>query len=504
MTKEEKLCFIYQLLDSYRKNFQYPDKINLKSPLQLTIIWFKSQKNDFQIFLVNHSDNLPDKSIDIFGPYNASKKNVLLDLETDLMNGIIFRLYKDRKDEVKTLLEKLIRKNYPYLKKEPQLRIIKDGIFFLKNYYLIYHGNIFENSYKTIINFFQVREEESKRFDDFIQKMESVGMKKISKEDHRIKDIPKELLPIGDLTMENDAMPILGGYIMPPAWFGDVPKPSIEDRLKGKHLSNYIKTIKHEEISGRRIILKNDGYLGISINTNIDGKHEFKEEEETYKFINFFLGIFLINEIEVYSIHESEFFYTLYLPEKDLIDETHHGYSRKSRELFDVKHQPLELRHFHIKRNIISLSKIETAFRTLKSLIGNNQLFNSLSLLIDSFTHLLKFELNESFILSWVLIEQYLNYVWNYLLDSKNISNKRKEKLNGREFTAHVKINILALLGILEEEEYRDVNKMRKNRNELMHEIEFINIEDAGSAYKLALTYVKKRVSNYLLKENKG
>ncbi|MBA7556273.1 hypothetical protein ES705_48973 [subsurface metagenome] len=163
----------------------------------------------------------------------------------------------------------------------------------------------------------------------------------------------------------------------------------------------------------------------------------------------------------------------------------------------------LVLRHFNIKRNIIPLSKIETAFRTLKSLIGSNKLFNSLSLLIDSYTHLMKWELNESFILSWVLIEQYLNHIWNSLLDSKNISYERKKKLRSREFTAYVKVNFLALLGILEEEEYRDINKIRKKRNKLMHEIEFTNIKDASSAYKLAFAYVKKRVSNYLSNENK-
>lgn len=503
MTKEDKLRFIFQLLDSYRKKFQYPDEINLRSPLQLTIIWFKSQKNDIQFFFVNHSDKYPDMSIDIFGPYKASKKQIFLELETDLMNGIMFYLYKDKTDDVISLLQKLIRKNYPYLKKEPQLRIIKDGIFFLKSYYLIYHGNIFKNSYKTFNSFFQIREEESRRIDDFLQRMDSVGMRKVSREDYVMTGIPKTLLPVGDLNMENDEMPFLGGYITPPVWFGDVPRPPMEDRLKGKHLSNYIKPIKHEEISGRRIILKNDGYLGISINTNIDGQREFAEEEETYKFINFFLGILLINDIPAYSIHESEFFYTLYLPEKDVIDETHFYNSRISRQLFHETRQPLELRHFNIKRNIISLSKIETAFRTLKSLIGNNKLFNSLSLLVDSYTHLIKGEINESFILSWMIIEQYLNYIWNTFLDSKNISNERKKKLRSREFTVHVKVNILAVLGILEEEEYRDINKTRKIRNELMHEIEFNDIKDASSAYKLAFTYVRKRVSDYLSIENK-
>ncbi len=115
----------------------------------------------------------------------------------------------------------------------------------------------------------------------------------------------------------------------------------------------------------------------------------------------------------------------------------------------------------------------------------------------------MRWEHNESFILSWVIIEQYLNHIWNSLLDSKDISNARKKNLKTKEYTVNVKINFLALLGFLGEEEYSDINKIRKKRNALMHEIEFINVSDAKSAYDLAFTYVKKRVSNYLSNLNK-
>ncbi len=490
MTEKENIRFLHQLIDSYREIIQKPDDFNLKSPLQLTIIWFKSMKYDFQIFLLNHSKKFPDKVIDILGPYNASKKRVFLDLETDLKNGGIFQILNDIIDDIKSNLKKLIRKNFPYLKKEPQNRIIKFGILSSKCNYLIYHGNMFINSPKTIISFFQELEEHIMRFDNLLNlpEMELVSEKKVSME-----DLPIEFREFrrGDLYMENDEMPFLGGYIIPPVWFGDVP------RIGGVHLSKFVKTIKHEEISGRRIIIKSDGYFGISINTNIDGQYEWEEYIETYKFINFFLGTFLINEIPAYSVHEIEIFDTKYISNNDFLEEPR-GRSKKSQEMFDVKHQPLNIKTFMIRRAIVPLTKLEIVLGTLKSLINNNSLFNSLSLLIDSYTNLMRWQHNESFILSWVLIEQYINYNWNSLLDSKKISKKRKKALNRKEYTAYVKINILALLGILEEEEYREIDKMRKKRNNLMHEIEFINQQDAYSAYKLAFNSIKKRLSVYL------
>ena len=492
MTEEEHLLFLYQIIDSYRKTIQKPGNINLKSPLQLTIIWFKSKKNDFQIFLLNHSEKYPDKCLNVLGPYDASKKKVFLELETDLKNREIHQFFDEIIKNINSNLKKLIRRNYPYLKKVSQNKIIKSGIFCSRSNYLIFHGNMFISSPKLIMTFFQGLEEESVRFDNLF-KLD--GIKQISMEKSSIEDLPFEFRDSlrGDLQRENDEMPFLGAYILPPVWIGDVPRPTEVP------LSNFVKTIKHEEISGRRIIIKNDGYFGISINTNIDGQYEWEEYEEAYNFCNFFLSILLINEIPAYSIHEIEVFNTIYIPEKDFLDEQR-GYSKKSQEMFDVKHQPLDIRDFKIRRKIIPLGRIETILRTLKSLVNDNNIFNSLSLLIDSYTNLMTFQQNESFILSWVLIEQYINYLWDTFLDSKNISNTRKNKLNQKEYTANVKINILALLGFLGEEEYRDINKIRKKRNKLMHEMEFMSRNEVQSAYKLAFNSVKKRISVYLSK----
>ncbi len=102
---------------------------------------------------------------------------------------------------------------------------------------MIYHGNMFKNSPKIIIGFFQERP------------LIELAMEDFPKEEFSIEELIR-----GDLQMKHDIMPFLGGYILPPVWFGDLP--TMEEILKGRPLSKYITTIKHEEISGRRIIIK--------------------------------------------------------------------------------------------------------------------------------------------------------------------------------------------------------------------------------------------------------
>ncbi|KKL71737.1 hypothetical protein LCGC14_2091910 [marine sediment metagenome] len=351
---------------------------------------------------------------------------------------------------------------------------------------------MFDFSPKSIITFFQESEEMRVRFDTIL---EMSGFEKVSREDISFEDLPNELgeLRNGDLQMEHDEIPFLGAYILPPVWFGDVP------RSEEVPLGNFVEIIEHEEISGRRIVIKNDGYFGISINTNIDGKYEWEEFLETREFCNFFLSILLINGIKAYSIHEIEVFNTIYVPEKDFLDE-HRGYSKKSQIMFDIKHKPLNIGRFRVIRQLIPLAKIETVLRTLKSLINEKDFFNSLSLLINSYTNLMRGQYNESFIFSWVLVEQYINHNWDIFVDGKSISKARKQKLNQKEYTANVKLNILTHLGLLEEEEYRDINKLRKKRNKVMHEIEFVNNHEAVFAYELAFKSIKKRISVYLSK----
>lgn len=495
MTNEDYARILNELVDSIRSKLQDPDQSELKHPLQIALIWFRSTKNDIQFLLFNHEKKFSDKTFVVSGPYNFSRKNVLNDLEADIQKGKMFQSFINNENVIKADLKRLIRINIPYLKKDLKNKVIKDGVL-NKSYYLIYLGNLFDSPQKVFFEFFQQNELEKKKIDalgNFFIDGPGVVQTKTN-----LEDLPTEIqdfIKQPDLDMKASKMPFLAGYIRPPIWIGTPPYFTDQERFYSVPLNTYIKTVKHVEIFGRRIIIMNDGFLAISINGNLDGQFEHSEMEETYKLIDLFLSLLLISKVdgyfEVYSTRETEFYYTNYNLQKVTFSENH-GFSSYSRKMFELRQQTPSRSQFQSIRTRIDPLHIELVLKRFKTFSNMDIIQLSLKLLIDSYTHLIRLEFDQSFILSWVLIEQYLNYEWDLYLDQRKISKNEKKK-----YTANKKINRLFQLGILREADNRELSRLRHTRNDFMHEIRLVQGNDANKAFKLALRFVKKRIDDY-------
>jgi len=82
-----------------------------------------------------------------------------------------------------------------------------------------------------------------------------------------------------------------------------------------------------------------------------------------------------------------------------------------------------------------------------------------------------------SLILSWFIIETYLNRFWNDYLkksnkeigEKKRINKERMDTLTGRDYTASIISNILELNNILSYDDFEIINEIRKERNKIVH-----------------------------------
>ena len=483
MAEEDYKKWLDELIENYRKIIKRPTDIDnfnlrvysdLRAPLQISIFWLKSDKNDLQIFLINHNREFSDKRIDIFGPYNTSEKDNILNIEEIFNSGRIFEYIENKENgyNLGNILERLIRNNIRTLKEEPRNKIGNSGRFYKDSFYFIFNGNIFNSSVDQMIGYFQIEKDNQHRFIETSK----------------------------NLPFENKMVPFLGGFIFPPIWFGDIPNLSIQDRLKGKKLIAFVKIIHTGEISGRKIIFENDGYLGVSINNRIDGQFEVMELYDTIKVVNFFFSVCLLNGINIKSVQGSEFVYTTYLPERQILSVSYRDYS-KSKELHDTRYKSVDLEGFKKNRRIIPLERLVKIVKIADSLIINEKIFESLNILIHSYTNITKGELNQSFVLSWTIIEQYLNYKWDSLLKNKEVSNNRQKKLKGRDYTASIKTEILNLFEYIEEDEYLILNNLRKKRNDFMHELVNIPHGIAEKSFNLAIKYSKARVNDLKIED---
>ncbi|MFH1933991.1 MAG: hypothetical protein ABIN18_20770 [Pseudomonadota bacterium] len=76
---------------------------------------------------------------------------------------------------------------------------------------------------------------------------------------------------------------------------------------------------------------------------------------------------------------------------------------------------------------------------------------------------------DNSLVMSWFILETYINDEWEKLLAIKEITGKRKKILQGRDYTASVKTEILETHGVITPDRYESLNKIRKVRNAIAH-----------------------------------
>jgi hypothetical protein len=89
-------------------------------------------------------------------------------------------------------------------------------------------------------------------------------------------------------------------------------------------------------------------------------------------------------------------------------------------------------------------------------------------------------------IIAWSLLEQMLNACWVKYLERQGASKARIKKLQERDWTASVVTEALSIAKELSDEQYTELNALRRARNRWAHELRPITEDEAHRAVKLA------------------
>jgi hypothetical protein len=109
-----------------------------------------------------------------------------------------------------------------------------------------------------------------------------------------------------------------------------------------------------------------------------------------------------------------------------------------------------------------------------------------------------------SIVLCWFLLERTLNERYKAYLDAKAVSGrhyidgKRKKFLTGRDFTAAIVTQVLALEGAIDAEELHHLNMIRKQRNGIAHHLtdDLPTSRDCETALDFTLKFMLADVIN--------
>jgi hypothetical protein len=165
-----------------------------------------------------------------------------------------------------------------------------------------------------------------------------------------------------------------------------------------------------------------------------------------------------------------------------------------------------------LKRRIsVSVETVGKSFLLLQKILDSphKNICDLVELLYKSVYNYTIHQFSESLILCWAICESLLNIVWNqYVEDERSqvnragmqqgvtrINNNRKKRLEGIDFTASMKSEVLELSHRLSHDLFCNLNKVRKTRNDWLHSLKDVTDDDASHAIKTTRDFLE-RVTN--------
>ena len=149
---------------------------------------------------------------------------------------------------------------------------------------------------------------------------------------------------------------------------------------------------------------------------------------------------------------------------------------------------------FHT-RQMVTLKTVRESFRLLDSIMKTPvpDSLKLVTMLLQSAKAYRDHDLSGSLILSWTVLEKLISIIWDKMLEDNRereeggvkfnfINGKRKEKLNGNDYSASTRIEILSLLNLIDMDLYTKLNKIRKIRNAWLHNLGQVSSADASLA----------------------
>ena len=92
----------------------------------------------------------------------------------------------------------------------------------------------------------------------------------------------------------------------------------------------------------------------------------------------------------------------------------------------------------------------------------------------------------EALILAWEVCEQLIYVTWENFLRDRSIRGKRKERLEGVNYTVSIMVEILELNGELAHELYLDLDTARSARNSWVHKMQMPGYGEVDKAFRSA------------------
>lgn len=474
--------WFHELLDNFRKEFemldeseksQIPKNLDFSYPSQIEIFWV-TEPIEYQLFITMHDHSRKDGEIIINGPFIGS----------ELIPKVIEIMEEPR-----------WKKDAPNKIDETTFLRFDDDIGNQENKYsdlfLLHISNLIITMRNDPTGNFKKGNVSGQIFDydgwgmnikgniAELLKPDSLVSKSIKEAKQRAAQIKEtkdvEIQQINSKNDEKEYLSVFGAYYYPGVRIGD----NLELTFKEKLINTIGKPIYFPEAENKFTFNNKHGFFDTFGFVGIQNK----SEKAAIKVLNTIFGVSLILGYNSTSVRELELFSMKmdseslsiggfsWQPEADRFSPyTSHG----------------------LRKIALPLDSMKMIINTAEKVSHNEPINESVSFLLESFTHFYNSEYSQSFLFSWLVIENYILRLFEEMLSEKEVSGKRKEKFKTQDkWSTETKIEVLNFNDIINLDEYNIFIRFNAKRNKFAHKGITIDKKESKELFEFSQNIIK-------------
>lgn len=488
----DKLFDKFRDLNSGERNplFDYSD------PCQFEVFW-AGDPLEFQVLVVTHDANRPDREIKINGPY---KGHEFIDEVDRVLNEPRWKqpiedgFVSDRFDySTGTYIEPSIRRQTIL----PVIQDITDSIgrevFSEHSSKIRQASRIYGDCWAFFIRGELNVEDMVEIAEDFGEPFKEDEKESTSDEPDQDEEVDEEKETTDQETEIEDPLEIepdgFGTYFYEPVWIDQIPEPNFRERVFGRTPVEF-DTVKVKEFGDNQISITRDGFIAVN---------KLKDKNAALKLLNTIFGASIFTDFTLQAATRNDLVEVIF--DGDDI-ESRLGRPSLRREVTAVNRGSLG-RHNRsnspfIERDVIYEEDLNELLNYAEEIYANEEVQERVNSTLQAYTHHVNGEYSQAFLLSWIAIEQYVNsYLNKHLKENDDVNSKRRGKItDSPNWTSTHKIELLEISNAVSGDVYDEMDRLRSKRNNIVHEMKTATELESEDIIYLAFSLIRDELSD--------
>ena len=269
-------------------------------------------------------------------------------------------------------------------------------------------------------------------------------------------------------------------FFYPPIWVGKLQERTLQEKALGSYISFPEKALDLK-YKNRVVVINKNGLVAIGEENIV----------KATRMLNEIMATFMLNGLEASAVRELEVCDAKIDPSSVTITQWGTRVNTLRTQLaYFFPQQQLTLEN----RTEIGKEDLARVIQQAERISKDPDISDFLAFFLEAHTHLKNSEYSQSFIMSWVIVERQMYWLWKKFLREEQISSKRRKKLTfPAVWTIDFVLEGLNLGGRLPQKDYEDLMALKSKRNDIIHLGEGTSVEEAEKCFEIARDIVKQR-----------